>query len=196
MDELSKIHHLYKLKQVHRHNMAGDRSESAADHTWSSMILAEYFFPKIDVPLDKERVRQLILFHDLVEIESGDTFVLNDRADQTSKERAAFNVLLMRMPSSLADQYEELFEEYEARETVEAKFAWAIDMLDPMIDGLDHKEEVWRKHKFTEEKIRRHKEEYVKEFAVLHAFFEEMIIYLRENGYFTPDDQGDAGSKV
>ena len=185
MDELQKIHHLYKLKQVHRHNMAGDRPESASDHTWSSQLLAEYFLPKIGEELDARRVQQLILFHDLVEVEAGDTFVLSDRSGQQSKERAAFSVLKMRMPSSLAEQYEDLFDEYEARATREAKFAWAIDKLDPMVDAL-YTIDDWRKYGFTEDKIRKSKEQYVAEFPILLSFFNELIAFMKERKYFEP----------
>lgn len=73
MDELQRIRKLYKLKSVYRDSSVGNRKESSAEHSWSCLMLADYFIEKMNLKIDRIKVYELLMYHDLVEIEAGDT---------------------------------------------------------------------------------------------------------------------------
>ncbi|MFH1399939.1 MAG: HD domain-containing protein [Nanoarchaeota archaeon] len=185
MDEIERIYHLYTLKHVARVTRVRDRFETTAEHVYSCMILARYFLPKIPQKLDALKVMNLILYHDIVEIECGDTFVLDGKKphDKKAQEEAAFEALKKKIPSSLASEYHDHWIEYEEGKTMEAKFAQAIDKLDPIIHQMHMKQE-WRRYGFTEEKLRESKERYFEPFPAMKSVFEKLLSHGRENGYF------------
>ena len=162
MDELDYLKYLFKLKEVERVGKAiKGRGESSAEHTWSSMMLAESFLKKVK-GLDELRVLKLLMYHDLVEIEAGDTFILDDSGDgeKEMRERESFEKMKEKIPPELVDEYTEMFEEYEACETKESKFARAIDKLEPMIHNLDDRV-IWKKTGFNEKVLREKKEKFM-----------------------------------
>ena len=77
MNLVEKIYLPYLLKKVNRAASNGNRKETTAEHTYSTLILAEYFLKK-HPHINKEKVMQIILYHDFVEIYAGDTFVKNE----------------------------------------------------------------------------------------------------------------------
>jgi len=185
MTEISKLHHLYKLKEIERHGIVKGRRESTAEHVYSCMILAQYFIPKIGQKLDEVKVMRMLLFHDIVEIEAGDTFVLDKkaRATQKKKEAKGFKVLKAKIPKEISKEYNKLWKEYEEGETLESKFCLAIDKLDPILHHLDNSE-PWRKYKFTEENLREQKERYFIEFPAMMEMFNELIEVANKKDYF------------
>ncbi|MFH0797977.1 MAG: HD domain-containing protein [Candidatus Woesearchaeota archaeon] len=185
MEDIEKLHHLYKLKEINRHGIVKGRRESTAEHVYSCMILAEYFLPKIKQKLDELKIMKMLLFHDIVEIEAGDTFVLDKKAriTQQKKEANGFKVLKTKIPKELSKEYHKLWREYEAGKTLEAKFCQAIDKLDPILHHLDNSA-PWKKYKFTEQKLREQKERYFKEFPVIMKMFNELIEVANKKNYF------------
>jgi len=165
MKELEKIRILFKLKEVERAGRIKERAESSAEHTWACMILAEYFMKRINVKVDELKVLKLLLYHDLIEIESGDVFILDEKAKKHQKEneQQAFNILISKVPNNLTEEYNLLWKEHEDRKTIESRFAHAIDKLEPIIHWLDYREE-WRKEGFNEQKLREKKERYFNDF--------------------------------
>lgn len=188
MKDILKIRKLYELKKVYRANSVEERKESSAEHTWSSMILADYFldiFEKENFKptLNREKVFQLLLYHDIVEIEVGDVSIhLEDqRIGKKEKELKAIEILSKQVPKEMSKKIIELFYEYEMAETIEAKFAKAIDVLDAQIHELDYKSD-WKG--WTEDILRKHKKKKVEHFPILDKFFEDLIKLLRTEGYF------------
>jgi putative hydrolase of HD superfamily len=183
MEELYKLKHFCKLKEVSRVTKVKNRSESPAEHTWSSIILAAYFLKKLHVKLDESRVFKLLLYHDVVEIESGDTFELDtDRIETAKKEKEAFTELLEKIPSELQQECNEAFSEYVQYDTPESKFAHAIDRLEPMIHQLDYKPS-WKYYGYTEKVLREKKRRYMEPFPELLEFYDRFIQYLKDNNY-------------
>jgi putative hydrolase of HD superfamily len=152
------------------------------------MICAEYFLGRMNGEIDRTKVLRLLLYHDLVEIETGDIPELIPELDHERRcrkremELQGFNELQRKLPPTLALEYRELFEEFEAGETKEAQFARAIDKLEPMIHQLDHKPD-WRRYGYTEEVLLETKGRYMKPFPELHQFYRDLITYLKENDY-------------
>ena len=127
-----------KLKRILRRTTLLDRSrqENSAEHSWhialSVLVLAEY---ADDDNLDLLHIIKLLLAHDLVEIDAGDTYCYDEIGGQDQKERETkaadriFNIL----PSDQAEAFRALWDEYEAKSTPESRFANALDRVQPFL---------------------------------------------------------------
>lgn len=186
MEEVRRIKKFYELKNVYRDSIVCDRYESSAEHSWSCLILIDYFLAKLDLDIDRLRVYELLTYHDIVEVYTGDVS-LNDvegRKNKKEREVIALNKLKEELPQGLGNKLYELFNEFEEKETLEARFAQAIDKLDPLIQDLDNKKN-WSG--WSEEFIREKTEKLYNDFPVMKEMFDEILNYLRENGYFNQD---------
>jgi len=183
MEEITKLRKLYGLKKVYRSNSVENRKESSAEHSWSCLILADYFLNITELKLNRLKVYELLMYHDVVEIEAGDTPLHKEqeRKDQKERELKALNKLKNEIPKELKAKFVNLVNEFEENNTKEAKFAQAIDKLDAEIHELDYKED-WKN--WTEEFLKEEKEKYFKEFPKIKQAFEKITNYLKENGYF------------
>lgn len=180
--DLEQIRTLLKLKEVERFTIVKERQESTAEHSWACMILADYFLTK-HPELHREKVMDLLMYHDLVEIEAGDTNWLDpDKEAKEKREEEGFLRLKKKIPSSLAEKYHRLHHEYIEHKTQEAKFAHAIDKLEPCIHYLDYPKE-WHKMKLTEALIREKKQPSFEPFPEIMEFWEDLIIFLKKNNY-------------
>lgn len=184
MTELDKIRTFYRLKNVKRICTVLDRKESPAEHTWSAIVLADYFLDKMKAKMDRLRVYELLLYHDVVEIEAGDTPLRPGNNSARPDEKKALHRLKEDLPAHMRDKVISLFHEFEDKKTMEAKFARAIDQLDAEVHELDHKED-WKG--WTEAFLRKHKEPALADFPELQAFFEELVAYQRKHGFFDQD---------
>ncbi|MFE9635316.1 HD family hydrolase [Streptomyces sp. NPDC006463] len=136
------------LKDVFRRSplLAADRRENDAEHSWHlallTLVLAEY----ADEPLDVGRVLALVVVHDLVEIYAGDTFVYDTEAvvDQEVREQRAAERLFSLLPADQSALFRSLWDEFEARVTPEARFAKAMDRLQPLLLNYGNRGGTWR----------------------------------------------------
>ena len=185
MEDLQKLRRLYQLKNVKRANSVGKRKESPAEHTWSCLILADYFLSRTKKKLDRLKVYELLLYHDVVEIEAGDVNLLDvkKRKEKELREKEAANTLRKTLPSPLNTKFIASFTEFEDCRTPEAKFAKAIDALDAVIHELDYKKD-WKN--WTEQFLREKKRPWFAEFPELQQAFAEILDYLGKEGYFKP----------
>ncbi|MFA5926308.1 MAG: HD domain-containing protein [Parcubacteria group bacterium] len=182
IEDFKKILVLYKLKEVYRSCHVLDRNESSAEHSWGSMILADYFLSRMKTKLNRERVMDILLYHDLVEIEAGDTYVHDKEAAKTKKQREKKGLarLKRRIPKELVKKYAGLFKEFQDRQTAEAKFANAIDKLDPIIHSLENSRS-WIEWDLSEEDIREVKEKYLVFSREFMKILDELLKYLRKS---------------
>ncbi len=183
MQDINKIRNFYKLKKIHRVNTVENRKESPAEHSWSCMVLADFFLSKTDKKIDKLRVYELLMYHDVVEIEAGDT-PLHPDVDQTGKkerELIAYEKLKEEFPAPLNERFKASFEEFEGQKTIESRFAKAIDALDAVIHELDYKED-WKG--WDEEFLIEKKAALFEEFPKIKKAFENILNFAREEGYW------------
>lgn len=185
MDDIVKLRNLYQLKNIYRVCMVGNRDESVAEHCWSALLLAGYFLEKTNQMISRSRVYDLLIYHDLLELETGDIPVHDTEGAKLKKknESDAIPVLMKKIPTELRQRFIEHYEEFEANESMEAKFANAIDKLDPMIQCLYDKD-LFIKYGYTEELIRDKKQGHMEIFPEILHFYEVMMRYFRDNGYF------------
>ena len=146
-----------KVKNVFRqtHLSGNGRSENDAEHSWHMAIMAyllqEYSNEKIDV----SRVILMCLIHDLVEIYAGDTYAYDEENLKTQKirEEAAKEKLFSILPEDQKIKFIALFDEFEENLTAEAKFAHAMDNLQPLILNDSNDGGDWLEHQVTSKQI-------------------------------------------
>ncbi|MBI2669048.1 HD domain-containing protein [Candidatus Woesearchaeota archaeon] len=183
MENINKLRKFYELKKIERANSVSCRKESSAEHSWSCLILADYFLSTMKTKLDRLRVYELLLYHDVVEIEAGDVCITEEekRKKKQEMEQEAIHILKEKIPPAMKDKLVALFTEFEEMKTKEARFAKAIDALDAEIHELDYKQD-WKG--WTEEFLRKKKGPLFEEFPETKEMFEKIMAYLKEEGYF------------
>jgi putative hydrolase of HD superfamily len=137
-----------RLKTVLRQTLLIDESrrENSAEHSWHialmAMILAEYA-PK---PINLLRVVQMLLIHDIVEVDAGDTFCYdtNGHQDKADREIAAAKRLFGLLPDDQRDLFHDLWNEFEERETMDSQFAAALDRIQPFLHNQQTEGGTWR----------------------------------------------------
>lgn len=142
LEEMEKIRVLYTLKRTLRYHSTRDHSihsESVAEHLFAMEVIAQYFLPLEDPEgeLDRTRVHELMLFHELGEIETGDILFHRKNDAQREEEKRAAERVAARLPDSLKGVALERVREFDACETPEATFADAIDKLEPIFEVFD-----------------------------------------------------------
>lgn len=146
-----------KLKKIERQTYLHDglRKEDDAEHSWHlalmALLLGEYANEKIDTL----RVMAMVLIHDMVEIDAGDTYAYDKAAHKTKRERElkAAERIFSILPQDQAEYFRGLWDEFEEGETMEAKFAHSLDNVQPLMlndasDGLS-----WRERGIKREQV-------------------------------------------
>jgi putative hydrolase of HD superfamily len=147
-----------RLKQVYRQTWLIDasRRENDAEHSWHLGVMAVLLLEHAQQPqLDLLRVLQMVLIHDLVEIDAGDTFAYDDvaAADKAEREAAAAERLFGLLPADQAQTFREVWEEFETRQTAEARYAAALDRFQPMLHNYHTQGRAWREHGVTADQV-------------------------------------------
>jgi putative hydrolases of HD superfamily len=148
--QLEFILEIDRLKSVLRQSylIDIDRHENSAEHSWhlavAAMVLAEHAKERIDI----SKVIRLVLVHDLVEIDAGDTFIYDEAANvgKAAREQEAANRLFGVLAEDQAQSFMSLWREFEDRETPEAKFAFALDRLLPILHNVFTQGGSWKEH--------------------------------------------------
>jgi putative hydrolases of HD superfamily len=147
-----------RLKTVLRQSTLTDRSrrENSAEHSWHlalmALVLAEHAPPGTDLG----KVMAMLVLHDLVEIDAGDLFqyaAQPQQARQAAAERAAADRLFPILPPPQAASLRALWDEFEERATAEAKFARALDRLQPMLINMVTEGGTWAAHDVTADQV-------------------------------------------
>ncbi|HTI00670.1 MAG TPA: HD domain-containing protein [Acidisoma sp.] len=139
-DQLRFLLEADRLKGVIRlnHIADGSRRENTAEHSWHLALFAMVLQDYAVAPVDIWRVVQMLVLHDLVEIEAGDTplhLTLTDHG-QAAREQAAADILFGMLPADQGEAFRAIWEEFEAAESADARFAKACDRLQPIL--LNH----------------------------------------------------------
>lgn len=156
-EQLSFLLEIDRQKEIIRQTYLADgsRKETDAEHAWHMaimcLILSEYANESIDVA----KTVMMLLTHDLVEIDAGDTYAYDEKGNATKRERElrAADRIYGLLPKEQGKYLRELWDEFEAMETPEAKFANAMDKIQPVL-LTDHAEgKSWVEHGVREEQI-------------------------------------------
>jgi len=166
---------LDKLKHVLRQSILLDasRRENDVEHSWHLammvMVLGEYAPAGIDLP----RVMQMALVHDIVEIDAGDTFIYGEQGDKAERERRAADRIFTLLPPDQTAEIRALWEEFEAGTTLKARFAKALDRVEPLLLNIYTQGKMWREKGVIAEQVRS------KNYATLAAGAPALADYMR-----------------
>lgn len=155
--QLSFILELDKEKNILRqtHLSGHGRRENDAEHAWHMAIMAYLLREYANEAVDIGKVMLMCLIHDVVEIEAGDTYAYDAAGLATQKEReeAAKVKLYSMLPADQAEELMALFDEFEAWETPESRFAHAMDNLQPLLLNDSNDGGDWREHGVSAEQV-------------------------------------------
>lgn len=155
--QLAFLQEIDKLKRVLRQALlTGDlRQENTAEHSWhvaiAAIILADY----ADDPVDTMRVVKMLLVHDIVEIDAGDTYAFDEAGhiDKAEREQRAAKRIFGLLPNDVGDQLKALWEEFEDAQTPDARFANAMDQIMPFLHNIWTEGANWKKLQPAFEKV-------------------------------------------
>lgn len=152
--QLNLLMELDRLKSVLRRTRirsADNRFENSAEHSWHVAMMALLFQEHANEPVDITKVVTMLLLHDVVEIDAGDTFVYDAKASevQEQKELEAAERLFGILPEDQGEALFTIWREFEQAESAEAKFAKALDRLIPMLLNYHNQGQSWIENKVT-----------------------------------------------
>ncbi len=145
--EIDKEKNIFRQTHLSGHG----RAENDAEHAWHMAVMAYLLREYANETVDISRVILMCLIHDIVEIDAGDTYAYDEKAKETQKarEEAAKERLFSLLPEDQKAELVSLFEEFEAYETPESKYAHTIDNLQPLILNNSNDGSDWKEHGVT-----------------------------------------------
>ena len=174
--QLSFIMEIDKEKQILRqtHLSNGGRRENDSEHAWHMAIMICLLQEYANEPIDLAKTMLMVLTHDLVEIDAGDTYAYDPKgaATQRDRERKAADRIYGLLPDDQRDYLRSLWEEFEAYETAEARFAHVMDNFQPMLLNDSNDGGDWRSHGV-------HRSQTEKRNAKTHTGSEEIWEYMK-----------------
>jgi putative hydrolase of HD superfamily len=161
MDRVSKqiafIEHLDQLKLVLRQNLVMDESrrENSAEHSWHMATMAMVLFEYAPQSLDQLRVFKMLLLHDVIEIEAGDTFCFDVEANmgKEERERLAADKVFGLLPPDLDREFRGIWDEFEEGKTAEALFANSLDRFQVLLQNVNTRGGTWRIHNIEKSRV-------------------------------------------
>mgnify|MGYP005816861619 CR=1 FL=1 len=185
---------LDKAKRVWRQSWLtdGSRKENDAEHMWHLALFVLVLAEHAAEPVDVGRVLKMVLLHDIVEIDAGDTYIYDEeaRASQEEREGRAADRIYGLLPADQAVALRALWDEFEARRTPDARFAAAVDRLQPLLLNLVTKGRAWREHGMTAERVLAVNEKIGEASPVLWDYARSLLDEAVERGYLEPGPRG------
>jgi putative hydrolase of HD superfamily len=177
-----------RLKEVFRQtiNTTSRRAENDAEHSWHLCLCVIVLAEHANAPrLDVLRVLQMLIVHDLVEIDAGDTFAYDvaAMADQHAREAVAADRIFGLLPPDQARGFRALWDEFEAKQTPEAKFATAVDRFQPMLLNCRTQGAAWNRHGITHDRVVARNRHIAEGCAELWRYAEQMLQEVVDAGH-------------
>ncbi len=155
--QLAFLLELDHLKTIYRQTyvLHEDRTENDAEHSFHLAIMACVLAEYAREPVDVLHTVKMVLIHDVVEIDAGDTYAYDEAGNQTkaAREQKAADRLFALLPPEQCAEYRGLWDEFEARKTPEAKFANALDRIQPMLLNYEKGGISWKKRDITVDQV-------------------------------------------
>ena len=149
--EIDKVKNILRQTHLSGHG----RRENDAEHSWHMAVMAYLLKEHANEQVDISRVMMMCLIHDIVEIDAGDTYAYDTDSQKSQKEREdrAKERIFSLLPEDQKAELVSLFDEFEANETSEAKFAHAMDNLQPLMLNDSNGGADWRDHGVAAEQV-------------------------------------------
>lgn len=157
LNQIEFIREIDKLKYIFRKTklINSDRPENDAEHSWHLAMMAIVLAGHANEPIDLEKVMKMVLIHDIVEIDSGDVFAYDTTKshDNFDEELKAARRIFGILPEEQAEEFINLWIEFEEMKTPESKFARALDRLEPLLQNASNNGGTWREFDVKFDKV-------------------------------------------
>jgi putative hydrolases of HD superfamily len=155
--QLQFILEIDKLKSISRRTylLNAERRENSAEHSWHLAIMAILLAEHANEPVNVSRVVRMVLIHDIVEVDAGDTYYYDRVAalDKSERERRAADRLFGLLPPDQGSELRELWNEFEACQTSDARFATSLDRFIPQLHNYHTQGKSWSEHGVTADRV-------------------------------------------
>jgi putative hydrolase of HD superfamily len=186
--QINFISEIDKLKNIGRQTylIHDDRHENDAEHSWHiavmALILSEYAEER---RLDILRVVKMLLIHDIVEIDAGDTFIYDTEGnkDKWEREQKAAERIFHLLPDDQAKELYELWEEFEEKESEESKFAASLDRFQPLLHNYLTRGKAWKEHNIQSRQVKQRNEHMNNGSSRLWNYAKKLINSAVKRGY-------------
>ncbi len=192
LKQINFIKEIDKIKYIQRKTKLfhSDRPENDAEHSWHLAMMTIVLAEHSDVPVDVLKVLKMILIHDIVEIDAGDTFIYDTQKSHsnTENELIAAKRIFGLLPDEQAEELIEIWQEFEAGETPEARFAKAMDRIEPLLQNTSNNGGTWREFDVDYSKVFEKKKVIAQGSATLWKFAENLLNESVEKGILKKTD--------
>lgn len=182
-----------KVKNIIRRTQTiySERRENDAEHMWHLSLMAITLSEYAAEPVDLLRVLKMLLIHDLVEIDAGDTFAYDTVGLETkaAREILAAERIFGLLPEDMAQEFRLLWEEFELRETPEAKFASALDRFGGLMPNYHNKGGAWREMQVSVDRIKSRNRPIGEGAPAVWEYAEALIDEAEKQGWITRERQ-------
>jgi len=190
--QVAFIKEIDKLKYIQRKTrlINSDRHENDAEHSWHLAMMTIVLAEHSDQPIDVLKVLKMVLIHDIVEIDAGDTFIYDSVKNHTNTddELIAAKRIFGLLPSEQAEEFIAIWEEFEEGKTHEAKFARAMDRFEPLLQNTSNNGGTWREFDVPYEKVYEKKKAIKEGSQVLWNYAEKLIEQSVDRGILRKGD--------
>lgn len=189
--QIEFIREIDKLKTIYRQSYLMDKSrhENDAEHTWHITLMAWLLEEHLDQrKVNLLRVMKMLLVHDLVEIDAGDTFAYDEQGQEGKFERemAAAKRIFGLLPVDQRDEMLALWLEFEQRETLESGYAAAMDRIQPLLHNYFTGGKAWQEHGVTADRVRARIVFLQEDLPDLYSLVQHLIDDAVKQGYLRP----------
>lgn len=191
LQQLDFIKEIDKIKYIQRKTKLfnSDKNENDAEHSWHLAMMTIVLAEHSNEPIDVLKVIKMVLIHDVVEIDAGDIFIYDENKSHsnTEEERVAANRIFGLLPKRQSDELISIWEEFEAGETKEAKFARAMDRLEPLLQNVSNDGGTWKEFGVSYSKVYEKKQVIAEGSKLIWDFAENLINESVGKGILTKD---------
>lgn len=192
LKQINFIKEIDKIKYIQRKTKLfhSDRPENDAEHSWHLAMMTIVLAEHSDVPVDVLKVLKMVLIHDIVEIDAGDTFIYDTQKSHsnTENELIAAKRIFGLLPDEQAEELIEIWQEFEAGETPDARFAKAMDRIEPLLQNTSNNGGTWREFDVDYSKVFEKKKVIAQGSATLWKFAENLLNESVEKGILKKTD--------
>ena len=192
LKQINFIKEIDKIKYIQRKTKLfhSDRPENDAEHSWHLAMMTIVLAEHSDVPVDVLKVLKMVLIHDIVEIDAGDTFIYDTQKSHsnTENELIAAKRIFGLLPAEQAEEMIAIWQEFEAGETPDARFAKAMDRMEPLLQNTSNNGGTWREFDVDYSKVFEKKKVIAQGSATLWKFAENLLNESVEKGILKKTD--------
>ncbi len=189
-EQLRFIQEIDKIKGILRQTVIldGSRRENDAEHSWHLATMAMILEEHANEAVNLTRVIKMVLIHDLVEIDAGDTFAYDEvgAVDKTERERKAADRIFALLPEDQATEIDALWTEFEARDTPESRYAAALDRFQPLMHNYLTEGIAWTKYGIRKAQVIARNQHIAEGSSALWEYAKVMIDESVARGYLAP----------